>query len=494
MLEKSQAEPTTVAAGAALPRPWAGRAHLAAAALRRHWLAAVLLAAGLVLRVLAQVAYRPALFYIDTTRYLYNDAPGMDPLGYKGVLRAILAVANFNAVAAVQHLLGLAMAVVLYVLLLRRGCPRWLAALAMAPLLLDAYQIQIEQTLMPDTWFEALVVAGLAILLWRPAPGWRTALAGGLVLGTSAIFAQIGEALLLPAVLYLLVLGGGWRQALGRAGVLCAAFILPILTYCTINYLAVGDFFLSHTGVTSVYGRTAAAADCNTLRLTPAERGMCPTRAQQAKGPDSLEFDQDSPVQRYYADLPRDQVDALITDFNHRVLTQQPLRVLRAYARDVVRLFALTRDGSPGVTAISRWQFQTTYPYFPPHASRQVVDTATDRFGGGRPAVWAPAADFLRGYQLHGGYTPGPLLALCTLAGLAGSASLLVRGRAARLVREPARACLLFFASAVSVLLVSDLFEFSWRYQLHALVTLVPAGALGVTVLLRAASARRAPG
>jgi len=494
MLEKSQVEPAKVANGASAPRPVTARAHLAAAVLRRHWLAAVLLAAGLVLRVLAQFAYRPALFYIDTTRYLYNDAQGMDPVGYKGPLRVLLAVTNFNTIAAVQHLLGLAMAVAIYILLLRRGAPRWLAALAMAPLLLDAYQIQIEQTVMPDTWFEALVVAGLAILLWRPAPGWRTALAGGLVLGTSAIFAQIGEALLLPAVLYLLVLGGGWRRALGRAGVLCAAFILPILTYCTINFLAAGDFFLSHTGVTSVYGRMAAAADCDTLRLTPAERGMCPTRAQQAKGPDSLEFDRDSPVQPYYAGLPRDRVDALITDFNHRVLTQQPLRVLGAYARDVVRLFALTRDGSAGVTAISRWQFQAAYPYFPPHASRQVVDTATDRFGGGRPAVWAPAAGFLRGYQLHGGYTPGPLLALCTLAGLAGSVSLLVRGRAARLAREPARACLLFFASAVSVLLVSDLFEFSWRYQLPALVTLVPAGALGVTVLLRVAGARRAPG
>jgi hypothetical protein len=363
----------------------------------------------------------------------------------------------------------------------------------MAPLLLDAYQIQIEQMVMPNTWFEALVVTGLAVLLWRPAPGSRTVLAGGLLLGTSAIFVQIGEALLLPAVIYLLALGGGWRRALGRAGVLCAAFILPILAYCTINYLAAGNFIPTRTGVTSIYGRTAAAADCATLRLTPAERGMCPTRAQQAKGPDSLEFDQDSPIRPYYNGLPRDRVDNLIIDFNHRVLTQQPLRVLRAYARDVVRLFALTRDGSPGVTPISRWQFQTAYPYFPPHASRQVVDTATDRFGGGRPAVWAPAARFLRGYQLHGGYTPGPLLALCTLAGLAGSVSLLVRGRAARLAREPARACLLFFASAVSVLLVSDLFEFSWRYQLPALVTLVPAGALGIAVLLRVVTARRAP-
>jgi len=491
MLEKSQVEPTTVENGTAPPRSQAARAHLAAAALRRHWLAAVLLAGGLVLRVLAQFAYRPVLFYIDTTRYLYNDAPGMDPVGYKGPLRAIVAVANFNTVAAVQHLLGLAMAVVLYLLLLRRGSPRWLAALAMAPLLLDAYQVQIEQTLMPDTWFEALIVAGLAILLWRPAPGWRAVVAGGVVLGTSAIFAQVGEALLLPAVIYLLAVGGGWRRFLGRAAALCAAFALPILAYSTVNYLAAGDFFLSHTGVTSVYGRMAAAADCTTLRLPQAERGLCPTRAQQAKGPDSLEFDQDSPVQPYYAGLPRDTVNTLITDFNHRVLAQQPLRVLRAYARDAVRPFALTRDGSPGVTAISRWQFQTYYPYFAPHASRQVIDSSVDRFGGGRPAVWVPAATFLRAYQLHGGYTPGPLFALCALAGLAGSVSLLVRRRAGQAAREPALACLLFFTSGASVLLVSDVFEFSWRYLLPALVTLVPAGALGIAILLRAAQARR---
>ncbi|HEV2376286.1 MAG TPA: hypothetical protein VGS19_29465, partial [Streptosporangiaceae bacterium] len=101
------------------------------AVLRRHWLAVALLAAGLVLRVLAELAYRPALFYIDTTRYLYNAARGMDPVGYKALLRAVLLVGNFDAVAAVQHLLGLAMAVVIYLLLRRRGVPRWLAALAM---------------------------------------------------------------------------------------------------------------------------------------------------------------------------------------------------------------------------------------------------------------------------------------------------------------------------------------------------------------------------
>ena len=51
--------------------------------------------------------------------------------------------------------------------------------------------------------------------------------------------------------------------------------------------------------------------------------------------------------------------------------------------------------------------------------------------------------------------------------------------------RQTALACLLFFASAAALLLVSDLFEFSWRYQLPVLVTLVPAGVLGLSVLFR---------
>src|SRR5947207_16021471 len=99
MLENSQVPPTDVARGRAAgpgvtgpgvtgagpagpARQWRWCAALAAA--RVHWLAAALLTAGLVLRVLVLLAYRPALFYIDTARYLYNDAPGMDPLGYTG--------------------------------------------------------------------------------------------------------------------------------------------------------------------------------------------------------------------------------------------------------------------------------------------------------------------------------------------------------------------------------------------------------------------------
>jgi hypothetical protein len=455
------------------------------AVLRGNWPAIALLAAGLILRLLAQVAYRPAIFYIDTPRYLLNDAPGMDPLGYKAVLRAITAVANLNAVIVVQHLLGLAMAVTIYVLLRRRGTGRWLAALAIAPVLLDAYQVQIEQTLMPDVWFEAMIVAGLAILLWRRDTSWPRVAAAGVVLGTSATIAQVGEALLLPAVIYILATGGGWRPTIIRAAVLCAAFAVPILAYSTGSYLLSGTFQLSHTGVTSLYGRAAAAVDCQTIRLPAAERGMCPTRAQQTHGPDWLEYAPASPIRPYYDPKrqPVAQTNAQIADFNHRVLTQQPQRLLAAYRRDLLKLFAVGRIQAAGDTAISRWQFQTVYPYFPPWSSARVVSGAVSRFGGGDPAVWLPGARFLRAYQLHGGYTPGPLEVVFTLGGLAGSAVLLRRRIESR-TRQLGLACLLFLGSGVFVLMVSDLFEFSWRYQLPALVTLAPAGVLGVSALL----------
>jgi hypothetical protein len=51
--------------------------------------------------------------------------------------------------------------------------------------------------------------------------------------------------------------------------------------------------------------------------------------------------------------------------------------------------------------------------------------------------------------------------------------------------------CLLFTATAVVILLVPDVLEFSWRYQLPALITLPPAGALAISAILARRQARR---
>jgi len=452
---------------------------------RRHWLLALLLAAGLMLRVATQIAYRPALFYIDSLRYLY-DAHGADPVGYRVLLKPLLLVGNLNLVAAAQHVLGLAMAVVLYVVLQRRGVPRWLAALATAPILLDGYQLQIEQTIMPDVMFEACIVAGLAALLWQPRPRTALVIAGGLALGASATARQVGEILILPALAYLLVAVPGWRRRLTQGAILCAAFALPILAASLRNQFVIHNFGLAPYAGGSIYGRMAAAADCATLKLPSHERALCPTPQQQRNGPDWLDHQLGSPIKSFQAPLGMSS-SAVTSDFNHRVLFQQPGRVLTAIGKDALKLYAVKRVGFPGDTSISRWQFQRGYPLYPNplYASaitEQVVAKAGRQFGGGVPAVAAPLASFLRGYQLGGGYTPGPLLALATLAGLAGTLSL-ARRHATSAQRDAARACLLTFTSAAAILLISDAFEFSWRYQLPALVTLPPAAALAITAL-----------
>jgi hypothetical protein len=582
--------------------------------LRQNWLAAALFTAGLVLRVLAIVSYRPVLFYIDTVRYLY-DSGGNDPVGYRLPLRAILAIGNFDLLAIIQHLLGLAMAATIYLVLVRRGTPRWLAAFAIAPVLLDAYQLQMEQLVLPDVWFEALVVAGIAVLLigTSPArpPALKAVIAGGLILGVSATFRQVGEILILPALIYLLAVSGGWRPLLTRAAALLVAFVVPILAYLTGSYLLVGHFYLSHSGVTTTYGRMASAANCAALNLPPVERGLCPTRAQQARGPDWLEHDPRSPIKRYYTGPLSARASSLVSRFNNAVLSQQPTRLLASYLADVGKVFALSKVTVPGITPLSRWQFQTRYPYLSPHATPAQVLRSTARFGGGKPTIWHPGATALRRYQLGGGYTPGPLLALCALAGLVGSAAALAaRYRDLRPRRRPttddnppaaqikipatapatelpptpttspsntspanhtpandeaaepgtgdaqppttgpssasfanhpssakrattpptdsakanahptntspggakhssggeegagsaastgsawrelALGCLLFFGCGAGLLLMSDVFEFSWRYQLPALVTLPPAGAAVVAGIVR----RRASG
>ena len=46
----------------------------------------ILLAAGLGLRVVTQLAYRPAIFYIDSYKYLRGSG-GYDPVGYNLLLK-----------------------------------------------------------------------------------------------------------------------------------------------------------------------------------------------------------------------------------------------------------------------------------------------------------------------------------------------------------------------------------------------------------------------
>jgi hypothetical protein len=464
---------------------------------------ALLMIAGLLLRIAAQLAYQPALLYIDSKKYLFGlqvQAWGaFDPMGYTlAVLRPVLLVTNLGAVAALQHLLGLAMATAIYLLLGRLGVPCWLAALATAPLLLDGYQLVAEQTIMPDALFEALVVAGLLLLLWQPRPGLLLVAGAGLALGASAPVRQVGEALIVPAVGYVLIVTGGrLRIRLLHGAVLTACFALPVVGYMAYSQASLHDGFeLSNMGDGYLYGRAAHAAGCAALTLPEAERPLCPTPAAAAAlGVDGLVNTGLTASQTYpgtaFVPVPGESYVALQRDFAYAVLRQQPLRVAGDIAKDSVKLFALTRDGDTGDTPIARWQFQDGYPYYPPGITPTGATSANVIFmlsGGGSTHVDMPLARALRGYQLHGGYTPGPVLLLALLAGIAG-----ILGY--RRLGEPrlALACGLLTATGVVLVLGADLYEFSWRYQLPALITFPAAGVLGSVAAARLAGRHRVP-
>ena len=468
----------------------------------RHRVFALLLVGGLVLRVAAQIGYQPALLYIDSKKYLFGtEVPAwgaFDPLGYLLlVLRPVLWFGNLAVVAALQHVLGIAVAVTLYALLLRLGVSRWLAALATAPVLLDGYQLVAEQTIMPDTLFEALVVIGLVVLLWEKAErlGLAAVIVAGFALGLSAPVRQVGELLIVPALVYVLAVTRGWRRRLLHTAVLTACFALPIVGYMTWSDFGLHNGFeLSNMGDEYLYGRTAHAADCATLKIPADYWSLCPKPAAAATlGVDGLVNIGLAPDQTYAGSGPRLPSDAnpgvVQREFAYDVLRQQPLRVAGDIAADAIKLFALTRDGQAGDTPISRWQFQDGYPYYPPGITADGATSANIIFalsGGGTAHVDRPVAAALRDYQLTGGYTPGPVFGLALLAGLAGIFAFRMLGES-----RLALACLLITFSGVTLLLGADLYEFSWRYQLPALVTVPIAGALGATALTRLYRRRR---
>ena len=456
----------------------------------RHWLFIALVAAGFALRVLAWFAYQPALMFGDSFRYLGNvgtyDPGGIQPIGYElFVLTPTLAVDGLELVTALQHIAGVGSAIALYALALRLGVNRWLAALAAAPLLLDGYQIQIEQLIMSDTWQQVLLVALLWVLLGTGAPNPRRAALAGLLLGVAVMLRLVAISLVVPAVCYLIIAGGawrswrtwpGWRTVGARTFAFAAAFGVIIAGYGWYFHAQTGEWGLTRTTGQVLYGRTAVVADCDRLNLDSVTALACPKEplGQRRRLDDYAHIQREATFRERFP--PNTDLYAVQREFGRAVIAQQPLDVARAIGLDFLKGFRPARIDAPGDTSVARWQFQPEYP----PVDLNYSTNASREFSGRDPTAVVGLAEFLRGYQLSVGYTPGPLLgAYGVVALLAGFG--LGRARTSG-IRS---ATLLAVGMAVTILLASAAFEFSWRYQLPGLVLLPFAGVLGITAFLR---------
>lgn len=480
------------------------RAALAPAALflRRHALFLGVLATGVGLRILTTVAYRPALLSYDSQGFLQNAAhlrPNpVRPIGYPLLLRILDVAHGLAMVPAVQHLLGLGMAVLIYSLLLRLGVRRWAAVLAAAPVLLDAYQLNIEHYVLSETLFMVLVLAACAVLLWRRRPGVVAAGIAGLLLAGAALTRANGIVVLLPALVTVLGLwwsaarpssgrtgfGAGLRQA-GRSGVrglrsglpvaavLLAAFGLPVAGYGLWFHRLHGSFAITSYGKRFLYARVSPFVDCSEFTVPRNERALCPVAAV-GKRPtiagSTVEFYRWHPVSPVWRVHVR-----LAGDFARRAILAQPGAYLRTVTHDFLRGFAPIRTAQHGDLPISRWQFPSSYPIYLPNTAEIIR-----AHGGGGPAVDKGLAHLLRGYQRFG-FAPGPVLILGLLGGLLAALGL------CRARRSGLRSASFLFVSTGLVTFGSTVVanQFSWRYMLPLVVLLPPAAALGLTALLR---------
>lgn len=459
--------------------------------LRRHWLFAAFLVAAVGLRVVVLIAYWPGLeLFTDSYDYLslaHTVTPGTwHPAGYPLFLVPLSLTGQIGVVVVAQHLMGIAMGFLVYGLALRLGARRTLAALAALPVLLDAYELSLEQFILAETLTSLLLLGGLFVLFSRETVGARR----GAIVALLLVAATLTRTSILPVLilvgLYLLV-RRRWRAVVAYCAVAAAALGGYGGWYAAVH----GSFgFDDWTGI-YLYGRVAPFATCH-YKLTPKEARVCPAQpvAQRTKNGEFYSDDRGSPL--WAPGLgSRHQRNLLGERFAIAVIEHQPLDYLGAVVADTWHYFTPGRWMNTDSIDMQRWRFPP--PHIHPKRDAYHIYFANQGFNRRRikpspdPALMAP----LRTYQSVF-YTPGPVFLACLIGALAVALGL-VRGRSGR--RQARWACLILAASAVLLLLSPSLiWGFSYRYELPLLVVLPPAGAVAADLAVDAVARRRLAG
>jgi hypothetical protein len=397
-------------------RPALSRGH--AAALRGHAPLLAVLGLALALRVAAEVAFRPALFFGgDSSQYLKLALTGSPvgiayerPSGYPLLIHAVFVLGrHMTVLTALQHAAGLGTGLLTYALARRMGWRRGWATAATALVVLDAYALALEQHVLAEAFFTPLLVGALLLALGRPRA--RSLAASGLLLGaavtlrTEAIFALPGF------LVFVAWRRPGWRPA-AAALVAC---LVPLAVYASWHRAETGRLALTSAGGWYLYGRIGEIGGCGDADIPAAGRVLC--RRVPRDDREGAAYHLWAPggtAHRAFGSLTgsparQRRINRILRDYALAIIRDRPERYAGMVAADVLRYF------EPGVA--SRSVSDSAISFSAP-ATAMGLDPAVARgwFPDVRSSV-APPAGFVRHYA-RWVHTPRWLLGLLVLAGV----------------------------------------------------------------------------
>jgi hypothetical protein len=443
------------------------------------------LAAGAILRLIAMVGYPGALWFAGDSYVYLGAALRLQPnlsktTGYSLFLHALEPFRSLTLVAGLQHLMGLAVAVMIYL-----------------PVLLDGFVIEDEHMVMAEALFTFLVMLSMLLILWRSRVAWPVALLAGLLAGYAVDVRSEGLPVLVMFPVVLLVRGlrrdGAWAwrnwRAWLAAAVMAVGCAVPVAGYAAWFGSWWGSYTLSNAEGFYLWGRVSSFADCSVIKPPASERAICPPGTPSSRTPPG-DYIWHAPEVHHMADGGPVTAanDALLRDFAIRAVEAQPLGYLHAVLGGLALSVEWPRHPYPDPGTTYLYYFHLTPWKIPADHSWVKGGTAyadAVQYGHATPSrVVRPVAIVIDGYE-RVFYTYGPLFGLILLTGLGGVVRLhrpgggLRGSRLARVLRlarwprlawSPRAGSMLPWATAV-VLLVFPIAvaDFDYRYLLPVL-------------------------
>jgi hypothetical protein len=432
---------------------------------------------AVLLRIDAELGYRWQVWFNDSFDYVQNTVKfQLDPTrpsGYSIFLKVLEPFRTYALVTILQHLMGLAIAVMIYALARHRyAAPAWLATLATVPVLYDGFEIQLEHLIMADIPFLFVATLALTIFLWKPDPSLLRCAVVGLLLGISDTIRTVSLPLLIIFGVYMLIRWMPWRRIVAM-GVMCA---LPVVAYAGVFDMEHGQFAMTDSTGVFLYSRVMSFANCARMSVPVDEKWLCTTvpPADRAIAQAYIwTTTGHTPLDRLGPNKFTARPNELAENFAIRAILAEPLSYAHVVFNDTWRVFGFKREVFPNAATYNEYLF-TRHPLSIPTynmAKLGPYKSYASAYIHGNPytKVVQPFAGLIELYEHHI-YLPGTLYGLILLVGLGG---MVLAWR-----RAGGEALLPWTISVALIVVPAATAEFDYRYVLAA----VPFGCLAAAM------------